>query len=174
MNEPERTENTEGKEKAPAKRRYAVQFFASAAVFCGIRFLFYREWITEQYSGAALTVTAVLCMYSMLDGLVSWDASRNRMKWSRLFHFGLILFLLPYAAVALMILWYLTAFFFDAVVGPVPRLYYVLFPMVPSLKAENLLSEMHLTISIAMPLSLLGGIMLAVWICRRLAWQKKK
>lgn len=174
MNEPECTENTEGKDKAPAKRRHAVQFIASAAVFCGIRFLFYREWITERYLGTPLSVTAVLCMYSMLDGLVSWDAARNRMTWSRLFHFGLILFLFPYAAVALMILWYLAAFFYDAAVGPVPRLYYILFPTVPSLEAENLLSEMHLTISIAMPLSLLGGIMLAVWICRRLASRKRK
>jgi len=103
-------------------------------------------------------------------GLVSWDAARRKITWSKFFRFELVLFLLPYAAVALMILSFPAAYFRGVfrLTSLSNLFFYWLFPTIPSLSNDILLSGMHFTILILMPFAVLGPILSTPRLCPRL------
>ena len=152
----------EKKEKTRGKLWCFFQFIASMASFYGIRFLFDREYIANQYLGYLLTVTAGTCLYLMLDSIVSWYFARGKKALPKRFRFGMVLLFLPVVVFAAMILLFLASYLCDTA-----RLFslsnfilYDLFPTIPSLATKSLLSGINLTINLTMPPAFLGMVIM--------------
>ena len=159
MNEPAYTTK---KEKTWGKRGYLLQFIAGAAAFYGIRFLFDREWIANQYLGYLLTVTAGTSLYLMLDGLISWYYASGKKALPKRFRFGMVLLFLPCITFAIMILLFLASYVCDlaGLFSLSNFILYELFPTIPSLATTSLLSGINLTINITMPPAFLGMVVM--------------
>ena len=152
----------EKEEKTRGKPWYIFQFIAGAMAFYGIRALFDREYIANQYLGYPLTVTAGTCLYLMLDALIAWYFASGEKALPKWFRFGMVLLFLPVVVFAAMILLFLASYLCDTtgLFSLSKFILYGLFPTIPSLATKSLLSGINLTINLTMPPAFLGMVIM--------------